>query len=191
MNIIGKIIAVIAFVLIILILVNFRTIIPYFNSLAFGGGASSPFQIGASYIDQANKLSPYNAMTGGTAAAQSGGITYGSYLAAQQQAGQQTGYTKNKNQGKITVQKIGSILSLTTEYVLVNSSDPDIHIWLTNKSTVSDTTKFIDFGSTRSGSFQSYMVDLGPTNISMTEYKHVMIINTKTLEIYGQAVLGK
>lgn len=191
MNVLGKIIAIIAFVFIILILINFKTILPYFDKVAFGGGASSPFQIGASYVDQANKLSPYNAMTGGTAAAQFGGVTYGSYLAAQQTGGSAPVATKKVSQGKMTVEKIGSLLVLTTEHVTVSSPNQKVHIWLTNKNTITDTTKFIDFGVFKNGTIETYKIDLGPTNISMTEYKHVMIIDTESLTIYGQAILGK
>ncbi len=188
MNVIGKIIAIIAFVLMILLIVNYKSFLPYFNSMAFGGGTLSPTQIGASYIEQANRLSPYNGMIdqGGS---QTWAVTYGSYVAAQQQAAVTSG-RQTVSRGTITVEKIDTLLALSTENVSVSSPSQKIHIWLTNKPTITDTTKFIDFGVLKNGGIQSYTVNLA-SNISLTEYKHVMIINTETYEIYGQSVLSR
>lgn len=186
MNVLGKIIAIIAFVFIILIIVNYKTILPYFDNIAIGGGAASPFQIGASYVDQANKLSPYNAGGGIGTSAPTTAVTYGSYLANQQGTGK-----KVVSRGKITVEKIDSQLVLTTENVSVQNPNPKIHIWLTNKPTITDTTKFIDFGVMRNGGIQTYTLNLGPVELSLTEYKHVMIIDEQSHTIYGQSTLSK
>lgn len=183
MNIIGKIIGLIAFVLMILLIVNYKTLLPYFDNIALGGGSLSPAQIGASYVDQANTLSPYNSMTGGDGARRSG-FTYGEYLAAQQSG------KSNGPRGTITVQKIDNLLVLTTENIRIPPSNQKIHIWLTNKSTITDTTKFINFGPVKNNDDQSYTVNLGD-DISLTEYKHVMIINIEDYTIYGQSVLSK
>lgn len=187
MNVIGKIIAIIAFVFIILIIVNYRSILPYFDNLALGGGTLSPFQIGASYVEQANQMSPYSSqMTG----APSGAVTYGEFVAAQK-AGTTAAPTKKVTKGRITVQKIGDFLSLTTENVSVSGATTKVHIWLTNQAAITATTKFIDFGSIKNGGTQTYQVNLGNPNLSLTEYKHVMIIDEESKAIYGQSILSK
>jgi len=117
-------------------------------------------------------------------------VTYGSYLAAQQQAQGVPGTRTPVSRGRITVEKIDTRLTLTTEGVFLSASNSRIHIWLTNSPIIDDNTKFIDFGTARSGSIQSYGLDLDGSNISLQEYKHVMIVDTETYEIYGQSVLG-
>ncbi|MES2985617.1 MAG: hypothetical protein V4686_00645 [Patescibacteria group bacterium] len=186
MNVLGKIIAVIAFVLIILILVNYRSILPLFDNLAFGGGSKTPFQISASYIEQANQLSPYSNMTGTSSTA----VTYGDFL-EQQRSAKNPAKTTIVKRGSITVIKQDALLTLTTENLKLPNSNPKVHIWLTNTPTITDDTRYIDFGLMRSGSPQTYSKTLGDPNVSLVEYKHVMIIDTTTYAIYAQSVLSK
>ncbi|MES2623593.1 MAG: hypothetical protein V4576_04285 [Patescibacteria group bacterium] len=184
----GKIIAIVLFVFMILLIVNYKSVLPYFSSAALGGNTQSPFQIGASYVDQADKMSPYGSALGG------GQTTYAEFKAAQQGktvTGSKITQPVVKG-GKVTVEKRGNFLYMTTEYLQVPKQNPKVHIWVTNRPTITSDTSYLDFGVMRGGeSLQTYNLDVGDPNVSLEEYKYVMVIDPVNFTIYGQSVLGK
>jgi hypothetical protein len=193
MNVIGKIIGLIAIALIILLIVNFKTVLPYFDRLATGG-TLSPVQIGADYMNQINKFYPnvYAGISGGKATGYTGqplASTYTNYF-TQNGSGISTTRKSGMAQSKVTVEKVGNILSVTTEYLSIPTSLQGIdHIWIANTPTISNATTYIDLGVVKSGGIQTYATDLGPQDISFRQYRYIMIVNPRDFTVYSQSTL--
>jgi hypothetical protein len=189
MNIIGKLIGLIAFVFIILLLVNFRVVLPVISTLMFGGnGVSTVEEITAEYIRQIEAIYPIpESMYSSGARARA--YTYGtlrSYAVPQ-----------NKNisnipdgQVRVVAEKIGSTLMVTTANLILPQNLQGVaHVWIANTPTISDATTYIDIGLVKNGGIQTYRVDVGPGNLSLQEYRYVMVVNPSDFSIYSQATL--
>ncbi len=187
MNVIGKIISLIAIALIVLLLINFRTVLPYLDRLATKG-TLSPVQIGASYMERINKFyaNVYTSLSGGKASGYTGAsqaLTYSDYFT-------QNAAPSGATRAQVTVEKVGQILSVTTEYLYIPTSLQGIaRIWITNTPTISDATTYIDLGLVTNGGIQSYAANLGPQDISFREYRYIMIVDPRNFTIYSQSTL--
>lgn len=178
MNIIGKIFGLIFIALIILVIVNFRTILPYFDNLVTGGKDTlSPVQIGANYVDQVNKIYSVNNFQS---------TSYSNFNS------NIIGYSgkNNTNQAKVTVEKTNNIISVITEYLSIPTElQGVVHIWLSNTPVVSDQTTYMDLGVVKNGGIQTYTRDIGSVIFSLQEFKYILIINPQDFTIYSQSSL--
>jgi hypothetical protein len=189
MNIIGKLIGLIALVFIILLLVNFKVVLPAISSLIFGGkGISTAEEISAEYIRQIEAIYPIPESIY-SSGAQARAYTYGSLRS----------YTvpQNKNisqaptgQVRVVAEKIGTTLVVTTANLTLPQNLQGVaHLWIANTPTISDTTTYIDIGLVQNNGIRTYKVDVGPGSLSLREYRYVMVVNPSDFSIYSQAVL--
>lgn len=186
MNILGKIFALVIFVLMIFIIMNARSILPYISRVSFGSNTASPTDIGMEYINIAEKMAPKVSQV-----TYSGNMQYSMY--ATRVASQ--GYTGSSQaqESKVIADKIGNLVAVTTQNLFIPSElQGRAHIWIVNTPTISDQTSYIDMGVVRNGGVQTYRKDLGTgPDLSLAEYRYIMIINPEDYSIYTQATLTR
>ena len=87
---------------------------------------------------------------------------------------------------KITLEKSYGKLILSVEN---GNPNTELNIWLTNSSSITNKTDYIDFGPLyKSAGVKSYVIDMKGGDISLAEYKNVLIID-KNYKIYGRVLL--
>jgi hypothetical protein len=187
MNVIGKILGLIAILFIILLIVNIKTILPIINKFAFNGlPVQSAQRVSDSYIAQIESIYPIpESMYSSGARARA--YTYGNLRT----------YTTSKNipateqqQARIVAEKINTTLIITTANVVIPKNLESVaHIWIANTPTITDATTYVDVGVVKNGGIQTYKIDVGPTSFSLKEYQYVMIVNPSDFSIYSQASL--
>ena len=95
----------------------------------------------------------------------------------------------NSSFGAATIAQNGKVLILTTENIQIPTGN--WAFWLSNTSTITDETKYIDFGTiTTPYSFKEYKVEV-KGNIDLVTFKYLMMINPETFDIYALSVLHK
>lgn len=180
MAVVKKIIGLMIVIGIILLLVNAKKILPSLNNLALGGGTNkTPFQIGTSYVEQIEKMAPQvNYGTGYTPAT----TGYGFFNSSSRAAG---------NNARATVAKSNGQIVISVENIQTNSNIP-LYMWLTNTSTISGQTEYVDFGQIRNTlGVQSYVVNLNGGDIDLSVYKYLLLVDPTTNKLYGVATLTK
>jgi len=192
MNIIGKLIGLIALVLIIMILVNFRSVLPYISKLMFGGSATTSISaISEELVKQVQAIYPAASLysyAGGDREAVQVYTTIRSITTGKS-------YTNNvqkPNTGSVTLSQSGPRLSMVTENVNVPTEMKGVyHFWLTNTKGVSTSTVYIDFGALRYSGRQMYVHNLGTTSaeFSFKTYRYLKIINPADFTIFAESVL--
>lgn len=176
---IKKIIGLILVFVIFFFAIKALTLLPSLNSFVIGPN-KSPFQVGTEYIDQINKIYPY--ANGNTF--YNGNIKYGTGV-SYEPSGFGT-VTRTSILSKITLEKSYGKLILSVEN---GNPNTELNIWLTNNSNVTNQTSYIDFGPLyKSVGVKSYVVDMKGGDISLAEYKYVLIVD-KNYKIYGRVVL--
>lgn len=164
-----------------MLVINARKILPSINNFAIGSGKiKSPLDIGTSYVDQIEKMSP---KISGASSYNGSAIGYGSF----QQKINNVGTTKNR----ATLEKNNGKLMLYAENI---QTDPNLKLsfWLANTTTFSNQTEYVDFGPIKSGSgTQTYSIDLHGGDLDISVYKYLMIVDPKTYQIYAVASLGR
>lgn len=183
MDLIKKIIGLVLFIGIIFLLINARKILPAISNFSVGSGkVPTPFQLGTTYVDQIESMTPkMNYGAGYTGAA----IGYGSFQ------GGSTAPAKGVKQGRATLEKNNGQLVLYVENITVTTATP-VHFWLANTSTISNQTEYVDFGQLRTGTgIQSYGVGLNSGDLDLSVYRYLMIVDPGTFTLYGVVTLGK
>lgn len=174
MNVFGKIIGLIFLALIVLVLVNAKSLLTYTNKAVFNSSSETPRKIVDDYIDQINNIYTINKLPGYT----------GNFL-------QRNGSQSNTTQvPRLSVYIKGTVLQVITEYLYISKDLEGVaHLWIANTPSIGDTTTYVDMGPVVSGRTMSYKVDIGPEPISFTEYKYVYIINPNDFTVYSQSIL--
>ncbi len=149
-------------------------------SSLFIGPSKSPFQVGIGYVNQVNQVYP-NANQN---TALNSNLTYGNG----------TSYNRSGfgvNLGKSILSKITLEKSYGKLILSVENGNPitELNIWLTNTPDITNQTEYIDFGTLlKGGGIKSYTVDMKGGDISLAEYKYVLIVD-KDYKIYGKVIL--
>jgi hypothetical protein len=173
---------IIGFVLILVIFffaIKALTFLPQLNSLVIGPN-KSPFQIGKETIDQINQIYPYaNQNT-----TYNSNVRYGTGASYAP-----TGFgtvARKAILSKITLEKSYGKLIFSVE-----NGNPitELNIWLTNTPDITNQTEYIDFGRLyKSIGVKSYFVDMKGGDVSLSEYKNVLIVD-KNYKVYGKVIL--
>lgn len=216
MNVIGKIIGLVAIALIILLLVNFRTVLPFIGTLMFGGnGIKSAQDISNMYVKQIQAIYPIPKLPGSTGSdvatyqkfreyTVGGAKTYGGasgyysdFTGTPGLLYDSTGYntmidpaTKEPTNTVVVVEKNGKTVSVT----IVNLNPPQnligiAHVWLLNAPNVPDATGYVDLGPVQSGGRVVYKVDIESPDFSLEQYRHVKIIHPKDFTTSGVGIV--
>lgn len=176
---IKKVIGLILVCVIFFFAIKAITLLPSLNSLVIGPN-KSPFQVGTEYIDQINQMYPY----GNQNTYFNSNIKYGSGISYN--PGGFGTVARAAILSKITLEKSYGKLILSVE-----NGNPitDLNIWLTNTPDITNQTQYIDFGPLyKSVGVKSYVVDMKGGDVSLTEYKNVLIVD-KNYKIYGRVLL--
>lgn len=167
MGILRKLIGLFFLVIIFFIILKSGTILPRISNWVIGP-EKTPFQIGTSYINEIYKAPGY----GGS------NVMYQAKYAALN-----PGYPRTMRAA--TVAKTGSKITLTVEGVAVPVGTPWA-FWLANTPDITDKTKYINFGRIAEPyTFREYPTSIGNTKVDLIEYKHLMIVNTQTYQLYS------
>lgn len=193
MNIIGKIFGLIAFVLIIMILVNVQRILPYINQIMLGGNSatSSVTAISDDLIKQIKAIYPTESLysyAGGNRET----VQVYAILRSLTVSNSYSYNSNNRASGLITCSQNGNRLSMVTENITIPDEMKNIyHYWLTDSEQVSSSTKYIDFGPVRYSGRQMYIYNLGTSSsdFSFKKYRYIKIIHPKTFDIFTESVL--
>lgn len=186
MEIIKKIIGLIIIIAIVFVLINSRKFLPSINNLALGNSkVLTPFQIGTSYVDQIEQMSP---KVNSSYREHSSALGYGSFSNAYTYNGSKR---NSQVKGVVTIEKIQGQLHLSVENIQAPAKS-NMRYWLTNRPNISDQTEYVDFGKVESTSgVLTYTVNLHNADIDMTVFKYLMIVDPQTYTVYSVAVLGK
>lgn len=164
---------VIGFILVLIIFylaIKALVFLPSMTNLIIGPN-KSPFQVGTDYVDQVNAIYPYN----NQGKVKNISTVYNSD-------------TKTTIVSKVTLEKLNGKLILSVE-----SANPknDLNIWLTNTSEITNKTEYIDFGTLlKNEGIVQYVIDMKKGNISLTEYKYILLVDTKSdYKIYAKITL--
>lgn len=192
MNVIGKIIGLIAFILIIMIIVNIQSILPYINQVMLGGNATtSVTAISDDLIKQIEKIYPSESLFSYGGGDRNTVQMYATIRTLT--ASRSYSYNSNNtNSGLLTLTQSGNRLSLLTENITIPEEMKYVyHFWLTDTERVSSSTKYIDFGSVRYSGRQMYVYNLGTSSseFSFTKYRYIKIIHPKTFDVFTESVL--
>lgn len=192
MNIIGKIIGLIALVFIILILVNIKQVLPYISKIAFQGSATtSVTAITDELIKQIEAIYPAASLAS-YASGKANTIRVYTAIRSLTTPNAYDGSPQRPQISQIYLEKIGSRLSLISQSVSVPADKQGVyHFWLTDSQKISTSTKYKDFGTIRYSGSQMYVYNLGKDadNFSFKEYRYLKIINPKDLTIFSESVL--
>lgn len=192
MNIIGKIIGLLALVFMIMILVNFRSVLPYISQVMFGGNATtSVTAITDDLLKQVKAIYPADSLASYAAGDRN---TVQVYTVIRSLTTNRS-YSNNTNQanaGLVTFSLSGPRLSMVTENVTIPvEMQGKYHFWLTNTKDISSSTTYIDFGTVRYSGRQMYIHNLGTSSeeFSFATYKYLKIIYPTDFTIFAESVL--
>jgi hypothetical protein len=193
MNIIGKIIGLIALVLIIMIIVNVQSVVPYINQIMLGGNSAttSVTAISDDLIRQIKAIYPSESLfsyAGGNRET----IQVYAILRSLTVSNSYSYDSHNTKSGLITCTQNGNRLSMVTENIVIPDEMKYVyHFWLTDSERISSSTKHIDFGSVRYTGRQMYIYNLGTSSkeFSFKTYRYIKIINPTTFDIFTESVL--
>lgn len=192
MNIIGKLIGLIALVFIILIVVNFKTILPQISKLMFGGSATtSVTAITDDLIKQVKAIYPVASIASYSGSDANNVQVYTTIRSLTTKTSYSNDFNTT-NPSLIVFTHSGNSLSMVTENIdIPEEMKGSYNFWLTNEMKVSTSTKYIDFGTVRYGGRQMYIYNLGLTakTFSFKEYRYLKIINPKNLNVFTESVL--
>ncbi len=191
MDLIKKIIGLIIIIGIIFMLLNAKNVVSNIGNIANGSGRIlTPFQVGTSYVEQIEAITPkmnYDTKYTGSA------IGYGSFSTYTYDSNGVAVASKKtkKNQGRATLEKNNTQLILYTENITVTTNTP-VHFWLANTQTILNETEYVDFGQAKmQAGIQTYVVDMNSGDLDLTVYKYLMIVDPTTFTIHAVALLGK
>lgn len=177
MGILRKLIGLFFLIILIFIILKWKIILQMINNVIIGYD-TTPFQIGNSYIDEIGQLPNYDG-------------SIGSYKIGTHKGGFTSSNPANTQKifSAATVTRIDNALILTIENMQVPASST-YALWLSNTPTVSNDTRYIDFGDIKPPySIREYRVDMPTQKINLNTYKHLLMINPKTYAVYASAVL--
>jgi hypothetical protein len=190
---IQKILGLIFFAFLILIIINAKSVLTsiarFVNTTNGGKGASSLVsdteRIGSSYVDKifADTEKNYDIKSG-----KNGYQYYSSKTITPNTLG-------NSSVGmSLTLQRIENSVFADISNISIPQALKNIplHLWLVNTQTITAKTNYIDLGLISPyQKSQNIEIQLQDANISLDQYKYVIIINEKDFTIYGQSILGK
>lgn len=162
MGILKKLIGLFLIVVMLLLLVNLPSVVSSVGNIAIGP-VKTPIQVGSTYLTPGNPV-------------------FGTFVIRNPQG-------VNKTFGKVGITQIDSVLSLTTENMVVPQGNWSL--WLADTPNVSNQTNYVDFGYiTPSYTYKGYSVVV-PENFNLGSYRYLMIVNSQDYNVFAIAQLKK